>query len=77
MNGKLTLFSADFEKLHTYDYYDRDKYLTNIGYDYSAIGKGLDLGENVWPNSDLKMMQKTVDDYINSIALSSSMFAAR
>lgn len=55
---------------HTYDYYDRDKYLTNIGYDYSAIGKGLDLGENVWPNSDLKMMQKTVDDYINADSFS-------
>lgn len=55
---------------HTYDYYDRDKYLTNIGYDYSAIGKGLDLGENVWPNSDLKMMEKTVDDYINSDSFS-------
>lgn len=51
---------------HTYDYYDRDEYLTNIGYDYSAIGKGLDLGEDVWPNSDLKMMQKSVDDYINA-----------
>ena len=51
---------------HTYDYYDRDKYLTNIGYDYSAVGKGLELGEDVWPNSDLKMMQKTVDDYINA-----------
>lgn len=51
---------------HTYDYYDRDKYLTNIGYDYSAIGKDLDLGEDVWPNSDLKMMQNTVDDYINA-----------
>ena len=56
--------------VNTYDYYDRDKYLTNIGYDYSAIGKGLDLGENVWPNSDLKMMQKTVDDYINSDSFS-------
>lgn len=55
---------------HTYDYYDRDKYLTNIGYDYSAIGKGLDLGEDVWPNSDLKMMQKTVDDYINADSFS-------
>lgn len=55
---------------HSYDYYDRDKYLTNIGYNYSAIGKGLDLGENVWPNSDLKMMQKTVDDYINSDSFS-------
>lgn len=51
---------------HTYDYYDRDQYLTNIGYDYSAVGKGLDLGEDVWPNSDLKMVQQTVDDYINS-----------
>lgn len=51
---------------HTYDYYDRDKYLTNIGYDYSAIGKGLELGENVWPNSDLKMIENTVDDYINA-----------
>lgn len=55
---------------HTYDYYDRDEYLTNIGYDYKAIGKGLDLGENVWPNSDLKMMQNTVDDYINSESFS-------
>lgn len=55
---------------HSYDYYDRDKYLTNIGYDYKAIGKGLDLGENVWPNSDLKMMQKTTGDYINSDSFS-------
>lgn len=55
---------------HTYNYYDRDKYLTNIGYDYSAIGKGLDLGEDVWPNSDLKMMENTVDDYIDSDSFS-------
>lgn len=55
---------------HSYDYYDRDKYLTNIGYDYSAIGKGLDLGEDVWPNSDLKMMQNTVQDYINADSFS-------
>lgn len=55
---------------HTYDYYDRDKYLTNLGYDYKAIGKGLDLGEDVWPNSDLKMMQNTVSDYINADSFS-------
>lgn len=55
---------------HTYDYYDRDEYLKNIGYDYKAIGKGLDLGENVWPNSDLKMMQNTVDDYITADSFS-------
>ena len=63
-------FNLALQDAGTYDYYDRDKYLTNIGYDYSAIGKGLDLGENVWPNSDLKMMQKTVDDYINSDSFS-------
>ncbi len=55
---------------HTYDYYDRDKYLANIGYDYKAIGKGLDLGEDVWPNSDLKMIQKTITDYINADSFS-------
>ena len=55
---------------HTFDYYDRDKYLANIGYDYKAIGKGLDLGEDVWPNSDLKMLEKTVDDYINADSFS-------
>lgn len=55
---------------HTYDYYDRDQYLTNLGYNYKAIGKVLNLGENVWPNSDLKMMENTVDDYINSDSFS-------
>lgn len=55
---------------HTYDYYDRDQYLTNLGYDYSAIGKGLDLGEDVWPSSDLKMMQQTVSDYVNADSFS-------
>lgn len=55
---------------HTYDYYDRDQYLTNLGYDYSAIGKDLDLGEDVWPNSDLKMMQQTVSDYVNADSFS-------
>lgn len=67
--------AKDFEQVrayhnHTYDYYDRDKYLTNLGYDYKAIGKGLDLGEDVWPNSDLKMMQNSVNDYINSDSFS-------
>ena len=67
--------AKDFEQVrayhnHTYDYYDRDKYLTNLGYDYKAIGKGLDLGEDVWPNSDLKMMQNSVSDYINSDSFS-------
>ena len=67
--------SKNFDKVmayhnHTYDYYDRDKYLTNLGYDYKAIGKGLDLGEDVWPNSDLKMVQNSINDYINADSFS-------
>ncbi|MGI6029264.1 MAG: LTA synthase family protein [Candidatus Heteroscillospira sp.] len=50
---------------HTYTYYDRDKSHPNMGYDYKAVGNGLVM-ENVWPNSDLEMMQKTVGEYIGA-----------
>lgn len=50
---------------HTYTYYDRDKYLSTFGYDYHGIGNGLELPNSSWPNSDLEMMQATVDSYID------------
>ncbi len=50
---------------HTYDYYRRDLSHPNMGYDYKAKGKGLDV-KNTWPESDVEMMQKTVDEYIGS-----------
>ena len=53
---------------HTYDYYDRDRYLTAFGYDYKGIGSGLEYpGElsRQWPKSDLIMMENTVDGYID------------
>ena len=48
---------------HSYDYYRRDISHPNMGYTYKAVGNGLEL-EDVWPQSDLEMMQKTVDDWI-------------
>jgi len=35
-----------------------------MGYDYTGVGNGLELPRLVWPNSDLEMMEATVDDYI-------------
>ena len=50
---------------HTYTYYERDQYLGNFGYNYQGIGSGLELPHTVWPNSDLEMMEATVDSYID------------
>lgn len=50
---------------HTYSYYNRDETHPNMGYDsYKGLGNGLNVKE-VWPESDLEMMQVSVDDYIN------------
>lgn len=49
---------------HTFDYYNRDKTHPNMGYVYKGFGNGLDVKET-WPESDLEMMEKTIDDYIN------------
>ncbi|MDR1800362.1 MAG: sulfatase-like hydrolase/transferase [Lachnospiraceae bacterium] len=49
---------------HTYDFYRRDLSHPNMGYDYKAVGHGLEI-TSVWPESDLEMMQKTIPDYIN------------
>lgn len=49
---------------HTYTYYGRDKTHPNLGYDYKGLGNGLDVTET-WPESDLEMMELTVDEYID------------
>lgn len=51
---------------HTYTFYDRNRYLTIFGYDYKGIGNGLELPHNVWPNSDLEMIEVTADSYIDN-----------
>ncbi len=44
---------------HYYDYYDRHLTHTNMGYDFFAIGMGLEVTES-WPESDLEMMELTI-----------------
>lgn len=51
---------------HTYTYYQRDKTHPNLGYIYKGKGNGLELeNPDVWPGSDLEMINSTVDEYIN------------
>lgn len=49
---------------HTYTYYQRNETHPNLGYDFKGIGNGLKLAHNVWPNSDLEMMNATIPNYI-------------
>ena len=49
---------------NTHTYYSRNKTHPNLGYDFTAIGNGLQLPSDKWPRSDLEMMEATVDDYI-------------
>ncbi|MBE6949474.1 MAG: LTA synthase family protein [Ruminococcaceae bacterium] len=49
---------------HTYTYYDRHESHPNMGYDYKGKGNGLDV-KNVWPESDVEMMELTIPEYVN------------
>lgn len=49
---------------HTWDYYARDISHPNLGYDYKGLGHGLEV-KKTWPESDLEMMEKTIDEYID------------
>ena len=49
---------------HSYDYYDRDLSHPNAGYRYMGRGNGLNMVDQ-WPESDLEMMEETVDAYID------------
>ena len=49
---------------NSYSYYSRDLTHPNLGYDYKGLGNGLVLEHNSWPNSDLEMMEATIDEAI-------------
>ena len=49
---------------YLYNYYDRDKSHPNMGYDYYALGQGLEL-EEVWPPSDLEMVEKILPLFVD------------
>ncbi len=48
---------------HTYTYYSRDKYLTNLGYDYKGLGNGLEVKKQ-WPESDIEVVDLSTPDYV-------------
>ncbi len=60
-----------------FDYYKRNQYLTNFGYDYKGCeGGGLELPYNGWPRSDLDMIEATADSYIQAYVDSGTPFHA-
>jgi lipoteichoic acid synthase len=62
---KLGYSSYSFHN-HSATYYGRDKYLLSLGYDsYKACRRGLNINCKIWPESDLEMMEASMDDYIN------------
>ena len=61
---------------NVYTYYNRDKTHPNLGYDYQGIGNGLVLATDQWPNSDLEMMQSTVDSYVSDYVENGTPFHA-
>ena len=68
-------FGNQFKKLgyrtmafhdYLYDYYDRNLSHPNMGYEYYAIGQGLELeSAEQFPPSDLEMMEKIVPMFVN------------
>jgi lipoteichoic acid synthase len=51
---------------NTYTYYERNETHPNLGYIFTAKGNGLTLEHpDYWPESDLEMINSTVDDYMN------------
>lgn len=49
---------------HTATYYGRNETHPNLGYEFKAKGAGLQMTD-VWPESDLEMIQNSLPDYIN------------
>ena len=51
---------------YLYNYYDRDKSHPNMGYDYYALGQGLELESgDAFPPSDLEMMEQIVPMFVS------------
>lgn len=51
---------------YLYNYYDRDRSHPNMGYDYYALGQGLELESgDAFPASDLEMMEKIVPMFVD------------
>ena len=51
---------------HTFSYYYRNKSHPNMGYIYKGVGNGLEV-KKTWPESDLEMVELSIDDYIDKV----------
>ena len=53
---------------HDYNFYNRSKSHTNIGFNFIGCGNGLEeiMNCNNWPSSDYEMIESTIDYYIDS-----------
>ena len=54
---------------NSYNFQNRDVYLKSIGFDnYLGCKNGLEkrINCNIWPQSDVEMVDKTVEDYLNN-----------
>ena len=54
---------------HTYTYYGRNLYLTNLGYNYKGLKGGLDV-KGTWPESDVEVVDLSTADYVNNAPFS-------
>ena len=52
---------------HSGYFQDRNKYLKSIGFDnFKACNMGFNINCDIWPESDVEMIEKSYPDYINS-----------
>lgn len=61
-------YSANAYHNGSYNYYDRNLSHPNLGYEYVGCGNGLEdkINCDIWPQSDLELINTTIDDYINN-----------
>lgn len=60
---------------HYHTYYRRNEYLPAFGYDYKGLYGGLTLPSgDIWPESDLEMMQATAEGYMDEYVSSGTPF---
>ncbi len=69
--GNLLMQEGYFSRAYhnnTYKFYDRDKTHVNLGYaQFIGMGNGMEAGvKDVWPQSDLEMIDFTVPQYIDN-----------
>ena len=50
---------------HAYTYYRRDRSHPNLGYDFKAVGNGLEITDQ-WPESDVEMIDVTTADFVEN-----------